>query len=183
MKSEDDDVLILEYIKGRPEALQEIGRWIAKSADSRHWGLHNHRDDIFQEVHARLHRNLVGDKFRRGSSLKTYVSQITKYTCIEFLKKKIRYSAVDLDAVEVVDTNPDPEQILEAAEKRELAAEALAGLPKGCRQLFEMIFERKIPYQQISRLLDVAEGTVKSRAWRCRDLLMKKLRTKDQHQR
>jgi RNA polymerase sigma-70 factor (ECF subfamily) len=113
-----------------------------------------------------------------GSTLKTYVVQIAKYTCIEFLRKKIRFSAVDLDSIDLADANPGPEQEVAAAERQEQAAKALAQLPEGCRQLFEMIFEHKLPYQEISRRLGVAEGTVKSRAWRCRELLMKRLGTK-----
>jgi len=178
LKSNQDESLIRDYIDGRPEAYREVNRWIERAVGSRHWGLHQQREDILQEVHQRLFSNLTGGKFRGSSALKTYVLQITKYTCIEFLRKKIRFSAVDLDSIDLPDANPSPEQEAAAAEREEQAAEVLTQLPKGCRQLFEMIFEHKIPYQEISRRLGVAEGTVKSRAWRCRDWLMKRLGTK-----
>ena len=85
---------------------------------------------------------------------------------------------MDLDSIDLVDANPGPEQVIAAVERKEQAAEVLAQLPEGCRQLFEMIFRDQIPYQEISRRLGVAEGTIKSRAWRCRDLLKKWLGTK-----
>jgi RNA polymerase sigma-70 factor (ECF subfamily) len=177
LKSNQDESLIQEYVDGRAQAYQEVHRWIEKAVDSRHWGLHPQREDILQEVHKRLFTNLSGGRFQGKSALRTYVVQIAKYTCIEFLRKKIRYQSVDLDSIELVDANPGPEQVVAASEKRERAAEVLAHLPEGCRQLFEMIFEARIPYQEISRRLGVAEGTVKSRAWRCREVLKKRLGT------
>jgi RNA polymerase sigma-70 factor, ECF subfamily len=179
LKSNQDEPLIRDYLEGRPAAYREVHRWIERAVDCRHWGLYQQREDILQEVHQRLFSNLNGGKFRGGSTLKTYAVQIAKYTCIEFLRKKIRFNAVDLDSVDLPDTQPDPEQGVVASERAELAAAAVAQLPEGCRHLFEMIFQDKIPYQEISRRLGVAEGTVKSRAWRCRDLLMKKLGTQD----
>jgi len=178
LKSNQDESLMREYVDGRPEAYQEVHRWIEKAVDSRHWGLYQHREDILQDVHKRVFYNLSNDRFHGESALKTYVVQIAKYTCIEFLRKKIRFASVDLDSVDVVDANPGPEQRLVARERKERAAEALSQLPQGCRQLFEMIFRDRIPYQEISRRLGVAEGTVKSRAWRCRELLKTWLGTK-----
>ena len=177
MKSNQDESLIQEYVAGRPEAYREVHRF-ERAVDSRHWGLYQQQEDILQEVHQRLFSNLSEGRFRGKSALRTYVAQIAKYTCIEFLRKKIRFNAVDLDSIDLADANPGPEQIVAVAEKKEQAAEALAQLPEGCRQLFEMIFQDKIPYQEISRRLGVAEGTVKSRAWRCRDLLKERLGTK-----
>ncbi|HEX9726136.1 MAG TPA: sigma-70 family RNA polymerase sigma factor [Vicinamibacteria bacterium] len=177
MKSKQDESLIREYVSGRPQAYQEVHRWIEKAVDSRHWGLYQHREDILQDVHQRLFSNLSGGRFHGKSALRTYVVQIAKYTCIEFLRKKIRYQSVDLDSIDLVDANPGPEQAVAASERRERAAELLAHLPEGCRQLFEMIFDDKVPYQEISRRLGVAEGTVKSRAWRCREVLKKWLGT------
>lgn len=178
MKSNQDESLIREYVDGRPQAYREVHRWIEIAVDSRHWGLYQHREDILQEVHQRLFGNLSKGQFHGRSALRTYVVQIAKYTCIEFLRKKIRFHSVDLDSIDLVDANPGPEQVIAAVERKEQAAEVLAQLPEGCRQLFEMIFRDQIPYQEISRRLGVAEGTIKSRAWRCRDLLKKWLGTK-----
>jgi RNA polymerase sigma-70 factor (ECF subfamily) len=178
LKSEYDEGLVKGYIEGQPAAYQEVSGWIQRAVDSRHWGLSHQREDIRQEVHQRLFRNLSQGHFRGSSSLRTYVVQITKFTCIEFLRRKIRDRSVDLDSVDLHDPTPSPEQRLAAVEKEERVAEAFATLPDGCRQLFEMIFERRLPYQEISRNLGVAEGTVKSRAWRCRELLMRALGTK-----
>ena len=173
-----DEPLIREYIGGSLKAHDKVNRWIRAVVDNRHWGLDHQRDDIIQEVHARLFENLAGNRFRGNSSLKTYTFQISKYTCIEFLRRKVRARLIDLDSVELPDPSPGPERRLAVSEWTELATEAVASLPPGCRQLFEMIFTMKLPYQEIARKLGIAEGTVKSRTSRCREHLMKLLKTK-----
>jgi RNA polymerase sigma-70 factor (ECF subfamily) len=173
-----DEQLIKAYIEGDSAAYRDVGRWVRAVVDSRHWGLNYQRDDILQEVHKRLFENLSGERFRAGSSLKTYVFQISKYTCIEFLRRKIRSGAVDIESVELRDRSPGPEQKLVSAEWTEKAAEAVASLPESCRELFEMIFIERLPYSDIGRKIGIAEGTVKSRTWRCREQLTKILRKK-----
>jgi RNA polymerase sigma-70 factor (ECF subfamily) len=179
MSSQSDEQIIKGYIEGTTTAYREVNRWVQAVVDSRHWGLGYQRDDILQEVHKRLFENLSQNRFRAGCALKTYVYQITKYTCIEFLRKKIRSSSVDVDSLELRDNKPGPEQEAASAEWTEMAAEAVRSLPENCRKLFEMIFIESLPYQEIGEKLGIAEGTVKSRTWRCREQLMKLLRKKE----
>jgi RNA polymerase sigma-70 factor (ECF subfamily) len=172
------DPLIEEYTSGVTRAHSEIDRWIRTVVDIRHWGLSHVRDDIIQEVHKRLFINLSEGRYQARSSLKTYVAQITKYTCIEFLRQKIRRRKVDLESVELRDTSPNPDERLRSSEWIREATEALGNLPENCRQLFHMIFTRQLSYQDVARELGIAEGTVKSRVWRCREGLSKLLKEK-----
>jgi RNA polymerase sigma-70 factor (ECF subfamily) len=171
--SAEDTLLVEGFLAGRPEVVQKVDRWVRAVVDNRNWGLSYQREDILQEVRKRLFENLVNRRFQGDSSLKTYAVQVARYTCIEFLRGKIRAAALDVEGFEFQDSRPNPEQDLAATENEERAARALAALPDGCRELFEMIFNQKLPYPEIARRLGVAPGTVKSRAWRCRDLLMK----------
>jgi RNA polymerase sigma-70 factor (ECF subfamily) len=61
--------------------------------------------------------------------------------------------------------------VLDQAQRRELARAALARLPDECRELFELIFVSELSYQDIAQKLGIAPGTVKSRAFRCRESL------------
>jgi RNA polymerase sigma-70 factor (ECF subfamily) len=173
-----DDRLIKGYIEGDSTAYRHISLWIQAVVDSRHWGLGYQREDILQEVHKRVFENLSRGRFRAGSTLKTYIFHISKYTCIEFLRRKIRASAVDIDSVDLRDSSPGPEQKAVTTEWTEMAVEAVSSLSERCRELFEMIFTEHLSYQTIGRKLGIAEGTVKSRTWRCREHLTKILRTK-----
>jgi RNA polymerase sigma-70 factor (ECF subfamily) len=173
------DPIIEEYTGGDPRAHSQIDQWIRTVVDIRHWGLSHMRDDIIQEVHKRLFINLSEGRFQARSSLKTYVAQIAKYTCIEFLRQKIRGRSVNLDSVELRDTSPDPDEQLRSSEWVRRATEALTRLPESCRKLFDMIFSQQLSYQEIARKLGIAEGTVKSRTSRCRKSLSKQLGKKD----
>lgn len=170
-----DRLLVEGFLAGKPESLQQLDRWVRPVVDNRNWGLSYQREDILQEVRKRLFENLATGRFLGDSSLKTYAVQVARYTCIEFLRGKIRAAALDVETFEIRDPRPDPEQDLAAAENEERARRALASLPDGCRELFDMVFNQKLPYSEIARRLGVAPGTVKSRAWRCRELLMRRV--------
>lgn len=178
MKQLSDDELIEGYKAGAPEAFQHVDRWIQMVVRSRNWGLYDHQEDIIQDIRRRLYENLIYDRFRRGSSLKTYVVQISKYVCIEFLRQKIRHQASDIDSMQLRDPAAGPHRDLEVSQQAELAQEAMAQMPEGCRELFDMIFKQELPYQEISQRLGIAEGTVKSRAWRCRENLFSYMKRK-----
>lgn len=173
MSNGGDQELIRGYLEGRATAHRTIDRWIRPLVGSRHWGLADDRDDILQEVRRRLYENLLYEKFAGGSSLRTYVSQIAKYVCIEFLRKRKRHQAADVDELALADPSPDPESELSGVERTRLARQALASLPEGCRELFDLIFVEELPYEHIAERLGVAPGTVKSRAFRCRESLQK----------
>ncbi len=171
MADGSDEEIIQGYLDGNPSAHRNIDRWIRPLVSSRHWGLRDDIDDILQEVRRRLYENLLHDRFHRGSSLRTYVSQMAKYVCIEFLRRRNRTRRSDLDLATVADPSDNPEEELEQVQRRELARSALARIPEECRKLFELIFVSELSYQDIAQKLGVAPGTVKSRAFRCRESL------------
>jgi RNA polymerase sigma-70 factor (ECF subfamily) len=171
-----DSEIASGYVAGHAEAIRIVDRWIQAVVRSRHWGLATEREDILQDTRRRVFESLLQSRFRGDSALKTYVIQIAKHVCIEFLRKSIRLRADDIDALEVEDDGPSPEVQLEAREREELARKALAQMPAACRELFEMVFSERLPYDEIARRLGVAPGTVKSRASRCRALLSKRMK-------
>jgi RNA polymerase sigma-70 factor (ECF subfamily) len=168
-----DEEIIRGYLDGNPSAHRNVDRWIRPLVLSRHWGLRDDVDDILQEVRRRLYENLLHDRFQRGSSLKTYVSQMAKYVCIEFLRRRNRTRRSDLDLATIPDPSDDPERELDQVERRELARWGLSRLPEECRKLFDLIFVSELSYQDIAQRLGVAPGTVKSRAFRCREQLFR----------
>lgn len=171
MADGSDEEIIRGYLEGKASAHRSVDRWIRPLVGSRHWGLRDEFDDILQEVRRRLYENLLHDRFHRGSSLKTYVSQMAKYVCIEFLRRRNRNRKSDLDLTTIPDPSDDPEGELERAQRLDLARSALERLPEECRKLFELIFVSELSYQDIALRLEIAPGTVKSRAFRCREAL------------
>lgn len=74
-----------------------------------------------------------------------------------------------------VDRAPLPEQILARREEAERVRAALRSLPEGQRLVFELGVVQELPYGEIGALLEIPEGTVKSRMFhavrRLRELL------------
>jgi RNA polymerase sigma factor (sigma-70 family) len=169
----DDLEIASGYVAGRADAIRIVDRWIHAVVRNRHWGLGDDREDILQDTRRRVFENLLRERFRGDSSLKTYVIQIAKHVCIEFLRRNIRARADDLDGLDLEDEGPSPEVQLAAKERERLAKEALSQMPGGCRELFAMIFVERLPYDEIAVRLGVRPGTVKSRASRCRAHLRK----------
>lgn len=171
-----DSEIIRGYVEGHREAYEIVDRWIRLVVLSPLWGLGDRREDALQETRRRVYENLVHGKFRGLSSLRTYIAQTAKFVCIEMLRTKIRHQADDIDAMELGDNADGPEKLLLDDERVLLLKTALARLPERCRLLFEMIFREELRYDIIAERLGVAEGTVKSRASRCRAMLTRELR-------
>ena len=77
---------------------------------------------------------------------------------------------------EAVEPGPSPAHGLEAREEATRLRSALAALPEHHRLVFELGVVQELPYAEISALLDVPEGTIKSRMFhavrRLRELMM-----------
>jgi RNA polymerase sigma-70 factor, ECF subfamily len=58
---------------------------------------------------------------------------------------------------------PSPEALAEREEEAGRVSEAMARLPETHRLVFELGVVQELPYSEISRMLEIPEGTVKSR--------------------
>ena len=113
-------------------------------------------DDLTQEVFVKIwkHRN----KFRGQSSLKTWVYRITLNTTLDFLRKHQKTKRVDfpLELVEAVSPELD-------VKLKERVRMGILQLPEKQRSVFVLYYLEEASVSEIARLLNVKEGTVKSR--------------------
>jgi RNA polymerase sigma-70 factor, ECF subfamily len=136
------------------------GRYAARQLD---------REDLFQEVFLSVYRALP--KFRGESALETWLYRITVNTALNFLKKRERYRKLRETLTGF--------RLFEAAENDRLESDALhLPLQKlNPRQRLVLIMadveERKL--EEISALLKIPLGTVKSNLNRARELIKKEL--------
>ena len=77
--------------------------------------------------------------------------------------------------LEVPDPGKTPEEAVFAAEDRELLTRALNELPADQREILTLRAIDDLSYSEIARILNLQEGTVKSRLSRARTALRKKL--------
>lgn len=138
--------------------------------------------DASQEVFLRVFRFLPG--FQEESGFSTWIYRIGVNVCKDMLIKQNRRNEQSLEmddededsrTMDLVDCRYSPEQILENAELREMLLSAIAALPGQQREVIILRDIQGLSYEEISRVLSLESGTVKSRLSRARETLRKKL--------
>jgi RNA polymerase sigma-70 factor (ECF subfamily) len=159
--------LINGYIKGEAREFYIITGWIEDVVSNFNWGLKEYTEDIIQDVRLKVYLNLKQNRFHKASLLKTYVYRIAKYTCIDFLRKSHHLSIIrDADISGLVEDGDASHEVIEK-EKEEIAQTILKELAEVCREILQLVFVERLHYSEISSILNIAEGTVKSRVSRC----------------
>lgn len=135
--------------------------------------------DLSQEAFVRAWRSLK--ELRSGAAFSTWLYRLTSNLCIDFLRSAKRRPAASLTAAEqdeqmdVPDPAPSPEQRVLRQLDQERLRQAMDALPVEYRQILTLRVINGLSYLQIAQILDVAEGTVKSRLSRARECLRKNL--------
>ncbi len=140
--------------------------------------------DISQEAYLRAWRSLGA--FGEHSTFCSWMYAITRNVCVDFLKKRqssstvpLTYGSSDGDEAELQISDSEeelPEKQYEKKERRTLVREAIQSLPENQREVLVLYDIEGYSYADISRMLDIEEGTVKSRLWRARENLRKILK-------
>ncbi len=144
----------------------------------------NHADamDISQEVFLRVLRSV--DKFKGECSVETWVYRIAVNLSIDHTRRRTRRGELSLTVGEDEETEtqhdlPDdtyaPEPAYDRTELRESVARAVAALPEEHRKILVLRDIDGFTYAQISEILNLEEGTVKSRLFRARARLRETL--------
>lgn len=132
-------------------------------------------EDLAQEAFLHAWRGLPS--FQGDSSFSTWVYRLASNVCLDFLRKRKRRQNVeggpsvdDQDSgwTEPSDPVQDPEGALLRQEVQRAVEQGLAALPDHHRQVLVMRALSGMTYQEISQVLEVDLGTVKSRIARAR---------------
>lgn len=136
--------------------------------------------DVSQEAFLKLYTHL--GTFRGGSRLSVWLYRVTYNLCID-LKRREGHAAVvslnlpDDDGGEVVldipDTRPSPESELEKRELMRAVDDAMTQLSEEHRRILSLREGAGLSYADISAVLGLNEGSVKSRLNRARRALAK----------
>ncbi|MBV7273626.1 sigma-70 family RNA polymerase sigma factor [Clostridium thailandense] len=131
-------------------------------------------EDAFQEVFVKVYKNLC--KFRGNSTEKTWILSITMNTCKDILrsswfKRVILHEDMKLinyDFDKKSDT-PDTE-VIKKLQYKELLKEVM-DLPKKYKDVVILFYYEELSTTEISRILNIPDGTVRSRLFRAREVL------------
>ena len=138
--------------------------------------------DASQEVFLRVFRFLPG--FQEESGFSTWIYRIGVNVCKDMLHRRLKRAEQTLEVpdeedegrpVDVPDLRYDPERIMEGAELRQALSDAILALPEQQREIIILRDIRGLSYEEIALALALEAGTVKSRLFRARESLRKKL--------
>lgn len=172
MEELSDSELIKQYFKGNEQALNNLVKRYFKQVFffAKTYAKNSaEAEDITQEVFVKAWKNL--NKFEQDKKFKTWLFQITKNTCIDFLRKHKNFIAPEsLDEQQmaenlerIVDKAPLPEEVFQAAEFSQKLEEALSRLPKIYETAVVLHLRHDLTFQEISEVLNESINTVKSR--------------------
>ena len=140
--------------------------------------------DVVQEIFLKVFRNIGG--FKAEAALKTWIFRIAFSEILNRLrwwKRRYRYATISLDETPigkpasdiVVHGGPTPEEMLQCKERETAIQQALRKLSHEHRSIIVLRDIEGFSYNEISEVLGVSLGTVKSRLARARADLKKSL--------
>lgn len=181
-----DHELIRLIRNGEDEALETLVNRHYRSVFNLAYRLSGNYDDaqdVVTEAFIRVQNALPN--FRGDSNFTTWLYRIVKNVFLDERKKqRIRTHAsleelVDLEdsqvSRQVEDPAPGPEMTLERRQQAELVQRAVLDLPETQRLMISMYHFRHLAYEEISEIMGLPIGTVKSRLNRARLALKARL--------
>lgn len=140
--------------------------------------------DLAQETFLLAFRGLGG--FQRDASFTTWLYRIAINVCQSERRRRQRQQRVgalgvgesgdeENDSREFEDASPQPVDALEARERQELLADALASLDEEQREIVVLRDFQGLSYDEIAEVLECPIGTVRSRLFRARSEIRRRL--------
>lgn len=126
-------------------------------------------EDAYQETFLRICRYY--DNFRKECSEKTWVIGIAVNVCRDYLRStwKRRVTVTDDFSTQVSDSHT--EEIIEKKDEKEELVRSIMKLPDKYREMIHLYYYQELGINEISRILKIPGGTVKSRLFKARSLL------------
>ena len=176
-----DERLVALFQDGDRQAFEMLVRRyqnLAFTIARRYLGSNELAEETAQDVFISLYRNL--SKFRGDSSFKSWFYRVVVNHCRNRHKALERRRHRQHDSIdggadddqhrprELVDHGPDPEQALGAVREQAMIERALEALGEQARMVLLLREAQGLSYDEISAILGVPAGTVKSRIHRAR---------------
>lgn len=179
----EDRVLVERAQAGDTRAFDELVRKYTPKLYGLVYNMTSNREDtsdLLQEIFAKAYRSLK--RFMGKSSFYTWIYSIAVNMTLNFLKKRGRYAKVSLDDVDTGIHN-DPDFIKITTANRDTVREvnihelqkrlnaAMMKLSEDHRTVVTLYDVQGLQHNEISKILGVSEGTVRSRLFYAHRLL------------
>ena len=171
----DEISIIKQVLGGDADAFEHIVKKYEKKVYNLALRYLKNRDDaldLSQEVFIQVYKNLA--QFRGDSRFSTWIYRVTYNKCVDMLRKtqKLRRNVVmstdDENFFETRDRRASIEEDYEGRETLVTVMKIIDTLPSEQRDVVILRYIKDLSYSQIADVLEIAEGTVKSRLNRAR---------------
>jgi len=115
------------------------------------------------------------DSFRQQSSFRTYLFAIARNLLYRYWRTRSRSGEVDFTVKSLQDLGPTPSIAVKAKQEQRLLLEGLRRIPVDLQIALELHYWEGMSGPDIAIVLDIPEGTVRSRLRRAREVLEQKL--------
>jgi len=141
------------------------------------------REDTCQEVFLKIYQNL--SNFRSESKLSTWIATIAYNTCLNHLEKRKILLLDDLSSEEqslnrFAENVHRPDQLTDEKEISSILQAEIDKMPLHFKAILTLYHLDEMSYNEIGKILNLPEGTVKSYLFRARRLLKGRLLAKYQ---
>ncbi|MEL3972940.1 RNA polymerase sigma factor SigW [Rossellomorea oryzaecorticis] len=147
-------------------------------------GNRHEAEDIAQEAFIRAYVNI--ETFNQKRKFSTWLFRIATNLCIDRIRKKKPDYYLDAEVAgtegltmysQVAADVQMPEDEVENMELQETIQKEISKLPEKYRSVIVLKYIEELPLQEISEILDMPLGTVKTRVHRGREALRKQLKS------
>ncbi|MFA6252312.1 MAG: sigma-70 family RNA polymerase sigma factor [Candidatus Paceibacterota bacterium] len=172
MDNSSDEKLVEFFLSGEKESFEVlVFRYfkIIYNFCYRYVGDQNIAEDITQETFVKVWKNI--SRFDKSKKFKTWIFQIAKNTCIDYLRKKksIPFSNFENEDGENVfvdnfaDNAPLPDEIFRRKDLSDFLERVIGELPVNHKMVILMRYKDELTFKEISEILNESIDTIKSR--------------------
>ena len=130
--------------------------------------------DILNDVMLEVWKS--ASRFEGRAKVTTWLLGIAHHKVLDHWRKQGNREFVELDdAMKDDSPNADMEYVLAAARDKKLLRECMAKLSAEHREVLHLVFFEELNYSEIADIVQVPEGTVKSRVFHAKNLMKKQL--------
>jgi RNA polymerase sigma-70 factor (ECF subfamily) len=126
-------------------------------------------EDVYQETFLRVVRSY--SSYRRESSEKTWIISIAVNVCRDYMRSAWKRRVIVTDDFLTYSSDNDTEDIIEKRSERQALINAILKLPDKYREIIHLYYYQEMGIKDISDILRIPGGTVKSRLFKARALL------------
>ena len=177
--SPSDQALVARVLEGDLEAFGVIlarhqGR--VYSIASQFAANSDDASDLAQEIFLKAYRSL--SRFRGDAAFSTWLYRIAVNAGVDYTRRRGRVSYLPLedDIVSGCDVGPDPQEEVERKQLRSDLVHAVQGLSPKLRVALILHDIEGLTHDEISRIVGCSVGTTKSRLFRAREEVRRRLR-------